>query len=61
LAELQIRVNKCFLVLTESELMKCLAREPEIFRKAIGRGKALKRSERVQQYERRRKGADDIG
>ena len=54
LAELQIKLTKCLLVLTEAELMRCLAKEPDIFKKAIGKGKALKRLERVERYEKSR-------
>jgi len=50
--QLLIRATKCTLVLTESELMRCLAKEPDIFKKAIGRGKAHIRAERVKQFEK---------
>ena len=52
LMELQIKLTKCLLILTEAELMRCLAKEPHIFKKAIGRGKAYKRCERAARYEK---------
>lgn len=54
MAEIQIRVNKCLLILSEHELMQCLTAKPEIFKKAVGRGKAYKRCERVATYEKSR-------
>lgn len=50
--DLVIKVRKCTLVMTESELLNSLP--PGLLEKAIRRGKALKRCERVEQYEKSR-------
>lgn len=46
--EVVIKVNKCVLVLSESELIGALAAKPELFQKAIKRGKGLLRSQSVE-------------
>lgn len=42
---LEIQSQRCLLILTEQELMQCLALKPEIFEAAIGRGKCKLRTE----------------
>ncbi len=42
---LQIPIHKGVVVLYEHELLTCLANNPDIARKAFGRGKGLKRAE----------------
>lgn len=49
--ELVIKVNKCTLVLTESELMNALAAKPDVFKSAIKRGKGLLRAQNVERRE----------
>jgi len=44
---LQIELSSCLLVLTEQEIMKCLALKPDIFQRAIGRGKGKLRVEQA--------------
>jgi hypothetical protein len=46
--EIIIKVSKCTLVLTETELMNALASRPEIFQNAIRRGKGLLRAQNVE-------------
>ena len=41
--ELHIQMTKCLLVLTEVELQSLLARDPELWDRAIDRGKSYKR------------------
>lgn len=41
---IKIRLPKMILILTEHELLKALAAAPDVFRKAIGRGKAEQRA-----------------
>ena len=41
--ELEIKLNRCTLILYESELMRMLSSHPDIFRKATGRGKGAQR------------------
>lgn len=43
--ELILKVTKATLVITEGELMQCLSAKPEVFEKAIGRGKGLIRAQ----------------
>lgn len=50
--DLVIKVRKCTLVMTETELLNSLS--PGLLEKAIRRGKGLKRCERVEQYEKSR-------
>jgi len=56
--ELIITVSKCTLVIRESELMACLAAKPEVFKRAIGRGKGYRRAmsteKRLKQCERQK-------
>ena len=47
--ELIITVSKCTLVIRESELMACLAAKPEVFQRAIGRGKGYCRATSTKQ------------
>ncbi len=42
---LEIKLTKCLLVLTEQELMQCLALKPDVFEVAIGQGKSRIRHE----------------
>jgi len=58
-SQLIIRVSKCTLVLEETELMKCLAREPDIFQKAIKRGKGYLRAEKTRKWEEKQISAND--
>ena len=44
---LEIQMERCLLVLSEQDLMKCLALKPDIFEAAIGRGKGKIRHETV--------------
>lgn len=53
--EIIIRVSKCMLVISEVELMNALAAKPDVFEKAIRRGKSLLRS---QSAERRQNQVD---
>lgn len=55
--DIVVQVNKCVLVISENELMKCLARETDIFKRAISRGKAFKRTQNVGN---RMKGAETV-
>lgn len=41
----EIKLTKCRLFLTESELQSLLARDPELWRVAIKRGKHIKRAQ----------------
>lgn len=50
--DLVIKVRKCTLVMTETELLNNLP--PGVLEKAIKRGKAYKRCERVARYEKSR-------
>lgn len=50
--ELLIKCTKCLLVLDESELMKNLP--PGVLEKALRKGKAYRRCERVARYEKSR-------
>lgn len=56
--ELVIKVSKCIVILTEAELMACLAAKPEVFKRAIGRGKGYRRAmsteKRLKQCERQK-------
>lgn len=47
---IEIRLTKCRLFLTEPELVSLLARDPELWKVAVKRGKAIIRARR----ERRR-------
>lgn len=40
-----VKITKCLLILTEPELMGCLALQPDIFERAIGRGKRILRAQ----------------
>ena len=42
---LTIKVDKCCLVLSQAELMNCLTAKPDIFKRAIGRGKGILRAQ----------------
>jgi len=46
-AYVEIRTTKCRLFLTEAELQKLLARDPALWKKALKRGKAIKRARRA--------------
>ena len=59
LAELHIRVNKCLLVLSESELMKCLSAKPDIFQEAIRRGKGYIRAEKTKRWQEKQLSSND--
>lgn len=48
--EIIIKVTKCTLILYEKELFQLLATRPDLFEKAISRGKGYRRSERVNTY-----------
>lgn len=50
-----VKITKCLLILTEPELMGCLALQPDIFERAIGRGK------RILGHRQRRKGKPRSG
>jgi hypothetical protein len=52
---IEIRLVKCRLLLTEAELQSLLARDPELWKQALQRGKAAKRQER---FEQPRKGGE---
>lgn len=54
---LTIKITKCILVLTEAEFAELLARDPDLYRKAIRRGKRLLRYET--RVKRRRAGNND--
>lgn len=45
---LEIKLTKCLLLLTEQELQSLLRRDPELWRRALGRGKAAKRQQRFE-------------
>ena len=47
-----IKCTKMILVMTEAELLNSLS--PDLFEKAIKRGKGYKRSQRVEQWEKSR-------
>ena len=42
--QVEIKLSRCLLVLSESELMGQLAKEPGLLEKAIGQGKGLRRA-----------------
>jgi hypothetical protein len=42
---IEIKLNRCTLIIYENELIKMLAANPELFRKASGRGKAAQRAD----------------
>lgn len=44
MAEITIKLPKMLLILTDSEIIQALTASPDIFRKAIGRGKGYKRA-----------------
>lgn len=46
--EVVIKLTKCTLVLTEPEIMSALAAKPDVFQKAIKRGKGLLRAQNVE-------------
>lgn len=46
--QIVVKVNKCTLVLYENELMGALVAKPELFQKAIKRGKSLLRAQDVE-------------
>lgn len=46
---LEIKLQRCVLYLTESELQSLLARDPELWREALKRGKAFTRARQTQQ------------
>ncbi len=46
---LEIKMTKCTLYLTEPELQSLLSRDPDLWRKALGRGKAFTRSRQTQE------------
>ena len=54
--EIIIKVSKCLLILTEPELLNCLASKPDIFQRAIGRGKGYTRA--VNSNQRQAEGFD---
>ena len=43
-----IKADKCCLVVSQAELMNCLAAKPELFKRAISRGKGLRRAQSVE-------------
>lgn len=49
--EITIKLTKCVLVIQECELMNALASRPELFEKAIRRGKGLLRAQNVERRE----------
>lgn len=59
MSQLIIKAKKCTLVLEEAELMACLAAKPDIFEKAIQRGKGLLRSEKTKRWQERQLSAKD--
>ncbi len=48
---IEIKLTRCLLVVTETELQRLLARDPELWQKAMHRGKGLLRA---RQAERRK-------
>lgn len=46
--EIVIKVSKCTLVLFEAELMNCLAAKPDVFQRAVKRGKNMLRAQSVE-------------
>lgn len=48
---IEVRMTKCRLVFRENELQSLLARDRELWAKAIGRGKGAMRAERTEQRE----------
>lgn len=56
MAEVTIKLPKMLLILNENELIQALTASPDIFRKAIGRGKGYKRAMSTQ--ERQAEGFD---
>ena len=42
-----VKATKCTLAFTENELMGCLALQPDIFERAVGRGKRILREQSV--------------
>lgn len=49
MAEITIKLPKMILILTDSEIIQALTASPDIFRKAIGRGKGYKRAMSIQE------------
>lgn len=47
--ELNIKVTKCILVITEQELLSLLGKDPDLWRTAIKRGKARLRGDNARQ------------
>lgn len=43
---LEIRLPKCLIVLTKGELLTLLRQDPELWRKALKRGKVVRRRDR---------------
>jgi len=52
---IEIRLTRCRLFLTEPELISLLARDPELWKAAVKRGKAILRA---RQERRRRKACE---
>lgn len=50
----EIQLSNCLIILTENELMQCLALKPKVFEIAIGRGKGKLRAQ--SSYKRQLKG-----
>lgn len=46
---IEIKATKCIYCLTEKELTGLLAKDPELWRTAIGRGKGITRARQTQQ------------
>jgi hypothetical protein len=46
---LEIRMARCVLYLTESELQRLLSREPDLWKLAIGRGKGIARAKQTRE------------
>lgn len=45
---IEIRMTKCLLLLTEQEIQRLLAKEPELWKLALYRGKHHKRAQRFE-------------
>ena len=49
---LEVRLPKCLVVLTKGELLTLLRQDPELWRKALKRGKAVRRRRQAEKRNR---------